>query len=154
MKLIIVFAFMCLMMLSCGKNRATSTSNPMTGTWQLISGTLIQNGDTSVSDATGNVSFIKIINDSHFAFLQHDKSKGRDSAAVFGAGGGSYSLKDSIYTEHLEYCTAREWEGNDFTFTIIIKGDTLIQQGIEKVESEGVNRMNIEKYVRFKTSAQ
>jgi hypothetical protein len=53
-----------------------------------------------------------------------------------------------LYTEHLEYCSARNWEGNDFKFTISIKADTLIQTGVEKVESAGVNRVNIEKYIR------
>jgi hypothetical protein len=49
----------------------------------------------------------------------------------------------------LEYCSARNWEDNDFTFTITISADTLIQKGIEKVESAGVDRVNIEKYVRL-----
>jgi hypothetical protein len=47
-------------------------------------------------------------------------------------------------------CSAREWEGNDFAFIITIKNDTLIQSGIEKVESPGINRVNIEKYSRVK----
>ncbi|MES2796897.1 MAG: hypothetical protein V4683_13080 [Bacteroidota bacterium] len=123
---------------------------PIVGTWQLISGTLIEKGDTTVTDYTQKISFIKIINDTHFAFLQHDLNKGKDSTAAFSAGGGSYSLKDSTYLEHLEYCNARDWEGNDFTFTITIKNDTLVQSGIEKVEASGVNRLNIEKYVRVK----
>lgn len=122
----------------------------MTGTWKLITGTLIEKGDTVITDYTKNVSFIKIINDSHFAFLQHDLNKGKDSVPVFVSGGGRYSLKDSLYTEHLEYCSAREWEGNNFTFTVEIKNDTLIQSGIEKIETAGVNRINIEKYVRVK----
>ena len=122
---------------------------PLAGTWQLITGTLIEKGDTVVTDYTKKISFIKIINETHFAFLQHDLNKGKDSA-VFVAGGGRYSLNDTLYTEHLEYCSAREWEGNDFTFTIKIKNDTLIQSGVEKVESKGVNRLNIEKYVRVK----
>jgi hypothetical protein len=74
--------------------------------------------------------------------------KGQDSDAVFVSGGGRYSLTDSSYTEHLEYCSARNWEGNDFKFTITVKGDTLIQTGVEKVESEGVNRVNTERYIR------
>lgn len=123
---------------------------PIAGTWKLITGTLIEKSDTVVTDYTKNISFIKIINDTHFAFLQHDLNKGKDSLAAFGSGGGSYSLIDSSYTEHLEYCSDREWEGNDFTFTVTIKNDTLIQSGIEKVESEGINRINIEKYVRLK----
>ena len=109
---------------------------------------MIEKGDTVVTDYTKNISFLKIINDTHFAFLQHDLNKGKDSTAVFVSGGGNYSLTDSLYIEHLEYCSARDWEGNDFTFTIAIKDDTLIQSGIEKVESAGVNRVNIEKYIR------
>jgi hypothetical protein len=138
--------------MSCGaENREQVTPKPLTGTWRLLKGTLIEKGDTTVTDYTRNVSFVKIINNTHFAFLQHDLKKGKDSAAVFVAGGGSYSVKDSVYTEHLEYCSAREWEGNDFTFTIAIKNDTLTQCGIEKVEGAGVNRINIEKYVRVKS---
>jgi hypothetical protein len=120
------------------------------GTWKLQSGTLIENGDTTVTDYTQKRSFIKIINNSHFAFLQHDLQQGKDSSASFSAGGGSYTLKGNSYTEHLEYCNDRNWEGHDFTFTLTLSGDTLIQQGIEKIESAGVNRLNIEKYIRVK----
>jgi hypothetical protein len=107
----------------------------------------VEKDNTTVTDDTKDISFIKILNDTHFAFLQHSTNK--DSAA-FSAGGGRYSLQDSTYTEHLEYCSAREWENHDFTFTITLKGDTLIQHGIEKVEGTGVNRINTETYVRVK----
>ena len=59
-------------------------------------------------------------------------------------------INEPADTEHLEYCNDRQWEGNDFAFTITIKNDTLVQTGIEKVESAGVNRLNIERYVRIK----
>lgn len=120
------------------------------GTWKLITGTLIEKGDTTITDYTKNVSFIKIINDTHFSFLQHDLHNGKDSLAVFAAGGGRYSLTDSSYTEHLEYCNDRAWEGHDFTFTVSIKNDTLTQYGIEKIEGSAINRLNIERYVRVK----
>ena len=153
MKKTIVFVLISFIFLSCGKESGDNTSKlnspPITGTWQLVKGILIEKGDTIVTDYTKNTSFIKIINDTHFSFLQHDLNKGQDSA-VFVAGGGKYSLKDSLYTEHLEYCSARNWEGNDFTFTITLKGDSLIQNGVEKVASEGINRLNIEKYVKVK----
>jgi hypothetical protein len=112
-----------------------------------MKGTLIEKGDTAVTDYTKNTSFIKIINNTHFAFLQHDLNKGKDSS-TFVAGGGTYSLKDSLYTENLEYCSDRAWEGNSFPFTITINHDTLIQRGVEKVQNPGVNRINIEQYVR------
>ena len=129
---------------------ASQTNLPILGTWKLISGTLIAKGDTTTADYTKNVSFIKIINATHFAFLHHDLTKGKDSIPVFSSGGGTYSLMDSVYTEHLEYCSDRNWEGNDFKFTISLKNDTLIQTGTEKIESLGVARLNIEKYVRVK----
>lgn len=143
-----------IVMAACGgsgiEHKATAETTPLQGTWKLLSGTLIEKGDTTVTDYTNKVSFIKIINGSHFAFLQHDLNKGKDSTASFSAGGGTYTLKDSDYTEKLEYCTAREWEGNEFHFTISIQNDTLVQRGVEKVEAAGVERLNIEKYVRVK----
>lgn len=133
-----------------GEPQTSSSRSPITGTWKLLTGTLIENNDTTVTDYTKQAAFVKIINDSHFAFLHHDLSKGKDSPIVFSAGGGSYDLEDSTYTEHLEYCTAREWEGNNFTFTITIRNDTLTQWGIEKIESQKIDRLNIERYVRVK----
>lgn len=148
--LVLISSFLFACQAENKKEVATNDTKPLIGTWQLLKGTLIENGDTTVTDYTKNVSFIKIINNTHFAFLQHDLNKGKDSAGVFVAGGGPYTLKDSVYTEHLQYCSAREWEGHDFPFTITIKNDTLTQTGIEKVETLGVNRLNIERYVRVK----
>jgi hypothetical protein len=148
----IILMVWTLFMVSCGvkpDKTEPHPSLPIAGTWKLLSGTLIEAGDTTVTDYTKNVSFIKIINATHFAFLQHDLSQGKDSAAVFVAGGGRYTLTDSLYTEHLEYCSDRAWEGNDFSFTVALRNDTLIQQGVEQVKEAGVNRLNIEKYVRI-----
>ncbi len=145
-----IIAIIASALISCTGGTPKPTPNLIEGTWKLITGTLIEKGNKTVTDYTKNVSFIKIINDTHFAFLQHDLNNGKDSSAVFVAGGGHYSLTDSTYTEHLEFCSARNWEGNDFKFTVTVKNDTLIQTGIEKIESEGVNRLNIEKYVRVK----
>lgn len=154
MKYILGFLVITVSLFSCETTpeqpETRSSQAPVVGTWKLLTGTLIENGDTVVTDYTKNVSFIKIINDTHFAFTQHDLAKGKDSAAVFSSGAGTYSLKDSLYIERLEYCSAREWEGNEFTFTININNDTLTQSGVEKIESAGVNRLNIEKYVRVK----
>ena len=118
------------------------------GTWKLLTGTLVENADTTITDYTRDVSMIKIINATHFSFLNHDLKQGKDSAAIFSAGGGRYSFSGDQYTEYLEYCSYREWEGNAFTFSVTFKGDTLIQQGVEKIEDLGVERFNIEKYIR------
>jgi len=155
MKILMALVVISSILVSCTmkpeNQRLSKTRPPIAGTWQLISGTTIEKGDTVVTYYTQKMSFIKIINDTHFAFLKHDVKKGKDSSVVFDAGGGRYSFTDSLYVEHLEYCSEREWEGNDFTFKAIIKGDTLIQTGREKVDRMGVDRLNIEMYIRVKS---
>lgn len=150
MKTQITSIFIIVSLISCTTATKQYTTKPIEGSWQLITGTLIEKGDTVITDYTKNISFIKIINGTHFAFLQHDLNKGKDSMVTFTSGGGKYTVNDSLYTEYLEYCNAREWEGNDFKFSYVIKNDTLIQKGIEKIENQGINRVNIEKYVRIK----
>ena len=145
---------MLLILISCNTSvqstDSKSETTPIMGTWKLLTGTLIDKGDTSVTDYTKGVEFIKVINNSHFAFLSHDLNKGKNADSSFSAGGGHYSLKDSLYTERLEYCNDRQWEGHEFPFTVSINNDTLIQKGIERIDSLGVNRLNIEKYIRVK----
>jgi len=154
MKNFIVFFSMLVILFSCNSSvqapGTVSAKQPIEGTWKLLTGTLIEKGDTTVTDYTKGKSFIKIINDDHFAFLTHDLGKGKNADSMFSCGGGAYQLKDSAYTEHLEYCNAREWEGNDFSFTVTINNDTLVQKGIEKIDSLKVDRLNIEKYIRLK----
>src|SRR5690606_10562939 len=86
-------------------------SSSIQGTWKLVSGTTIQDKDTVHTDYTRNQEMIKIINNTHFAFLRHDLNRGKDSSAVFVAGGGKYTLEGNKYTEYLEYFNVREWEG-------------------------------------------
>jgi hypothetical protein len=138
-------------LLSCNNNKTPEqTTINLEGTWKLISGTIIEKGDTTITDYTTATPMIKVINKTHFTFLNHDLKKGKDSIALFAAGGGRYDLKGDQYTEHLEYCSDRDWEGHDFQFTIVIKNDTLTQSGIEKIEGTTVNRMNVERYSRMK----
>src|ERR1700759_3858915 len=131
---------------ACKPQPATSVS--ISGTWRLVSGTTITRGVSSFTDYTKGSSMIKIINDTHFAFLKHDLDAPKDSTNHFDAGGGSYTLTGNEYTEHLDYYGDRNWEGKSFHFTVSISNDTLIQQGMEKVEKENIDREIIERYVR------
>ena len=132
------------------KDASSQTSPDLIGTWKLISGTTIRGTDTTIVDYTVNQSFIKIINDTHFSFFRHDLNKGQDSTAVFAAGAGTYTLMGNTYTEQLEYFTLREWEGNQFEFTVSISQDTLIQTGVEKIVELGVDQTIIEKYIKMR----
>jgi lipopolysaccharide export system protein LptA len=149
----IAVVLVSLTIFSCTDKPSSSTqpTNSITGTWELFSGTDIVKDDTTVTDYTKDQQMIKIINDSHFAFLRHDLNKGKDSVnAIYSSGGGRYTLTGDQYSEQLDYCYAREWEGHVFTFTVAIKNDTLIQQGVEKIENLGIDRLIIEKYIRVK----
>lgn len=158
MRLILFFSAAICLLFACEVKVSTDTgtpdvkvSLPIEGTWELLSGTLIEKGDTTVTDYTKGKKFIKVINGTHFSFVGHDLNNGKDSAtAFFTAGSGTYTLTDSTYTEHLEFCLDRAWENHDFRFTVTITNDTLVQSGVEVVEATGVNRLNIEKYVRAK----
>lgn len=123
---------------------------PITGTWELIAATSTEK-DSTYSTFNPKNKMIKIITPTHFAFFNHDLTMGKDTAtASYSAGGGEYTLKDSLYTEHLEYFNYREWEGHTFQFVVTIKNDTLTQEGIEKLENLGIDRVIVEKYKRVK----
>jgi hypothetical protein len=136
--------------ISCDVKTKYEKSSPLQGTWKLLSGTLIEKGDTTTTIYSDSLEMIKIINASHFSFLNHDTKKGKDSTALFIAGGGRYELTQDNYTEHLEYCSDRQWEGHDFSFKVVVKDDTLVQTGREKIENLDIDRLNIERYVRVK----
>ncbi len=151
MKVNLLTLIALLVLVSCNdKSEKRERAVDLEGTWQLVSGTLIEKGDTTFTDYTKAHPMIKIINKTHFAFLNHDLTKGKDSTALFVAGVGRYELNGDQYTEHLEYCSDRMWEGNDFKFTVQVLNDTLIQQGTEKIEGTGIDRINVEKYVSIK----
>ena len=148
MKNIIPFFIAFVLLVSCESKKET-TAIPLTGTWRLISAETTEK-DSTFSTFNPKTKMIKIINDTHFAFFNHDLNNGKDSTAVFFGGGGKYTLKDSIYTENLEFFNNRQWENGKFEFTVKIKNDTLTQKGIEKVEKLGIDRIITEKYVREK----
>ena len=152
MKKGIGFILISALLLSCNTHtkNTESTKLAVEGTWELISGTTIVKEDTVFTDYTKNLKMIKIINNTHFAFLKHDLKNGKDSSAIFDSGGGRYTLTGDQYTEYLDYCNYREWEGHSFQFTVIVKNDTLIQSGKEKVEKAGIDRVIIERYIRVK----
>jgi hypothetical protein len=148
MKNIIPFFIAFVLLVSCESKKETTTI-PLTGTWRLISAETTEK-DSTFSTFNPKTKMNKIINDTHFAFFNHDLNNGKDSTAVFFGGGGKYTLKDSIYTENLEFFNNRQWENGKFEFTVKIKNDTLTQKGIEKVEKLGIDRIITEKYVREK----
>jgi hypothetical protein len=127
-----------------------TAKSPIVGTWKLISAVAVTKGDSVVTypEKGQEDEMIKVINDDHFAFFKHDLKKG--GKPIFDSGAGTYSFSDGNYTENLQYCNYREWENHSFNFKARCKGDTLIQKGIEKIDSLKVDREIVETYVKIK----
>lgn len=115
------------------------------GTWKLFYGEVKQNDTVQVKDVS-NTDFIKIINKTHFAFFNQ---KNGTNESFYG-GAGTYSLDGNNYKEKLSHIGVDAIRGHEFSFTIEIKGDTLIQYGLEEVKQANSKRVIIEKYSRIK----
>lgn len=128
----------------------SSSNTALEGTYRLVESTTIKGSDTSfVKVDPTRTEMIKIFNKNHFSFFNHDLAKGEDSTALFVAGAGTYTFNGSDYTENLDFCSYRPWEGKQFNFALHLKGDTLIQQGEEDIPELGIKQFIIEKYVRI-----
>jgi lipocalin len=150
------FLFIPLLALAACKQPAAETTIAdvaaahVEGTWKLISAVKITKGDTVVTypEKGQEDEMIKVINGDHFAFFKHDLKKA--GKPIFDSGAGTYSLKGDNYTENLQYCNYREWEGHSFDFKVSFKGDTLQQKGIEKIDSLKINQEIVETYIKIK----
>ncbi|TRX63271.1 hypothetical protein [Carboxylicivirga sp. M1479] len=136
----------------CDEHKSTTVfPEQYVGTWQLVSSDY-HSKDSVTSNMVEGQEMIKILTPTHFAFFLHDLAQGKDSTTVaYMSGGGTVVFKDDEYTENLDFCTAREWENHSFHFKLELRGDTLIQQGVEELEDLGLgdeNLLLIEKYIR------
>jgi hypothetical protein len=130
------------------KKETNNTSSGISGTWKLNSSMAITKGDTVNTSPEKGIEMIKIFNETHFAFFKHDLNQGKGKDAIYDSGSGTYTLDRENYNEHLEYCSARGWENQNFKFTLKLSQDTLTQRGIEKIDSLKVDREIVEIYTR------
>ena len=137
---------MCLF--SCAKaTEKVVHKNGIEGTWLLVYGEVKENDSLIIKDLYKS-SFIKIINDSHFAFFNQVEG----DASQFYGGGGTYTINRDDYVETLTYTSALAFKGRAFPFKIELKGDTLIQSGVEEIKEAGIRREIVEKYIKVKPS--
>jgi hypothetical protein len=148
------FAYICAVTLfSCNQKETKSESKadqPLIGTWHLINSRTITKGDTVTTTPSKDEEMVKIFNATNFAFFTHDLKHGKTAKPVYSSGSGTYTLSGNDYAEHLAYCDARDWENKDFKFTVQFKNDTLIQSGIEKIDSLKIDHIIIETYIKVK----
>ncbi|MDN5202008.1 hypothetical protein QQ008_11560 [Fulvivirgaceae bacterium BMA10] len=151
MKRLLIMLCFALVFVACNEEEKKSetsrpdVSNQLMGTWKMVYGEIRENDSIQIKDLTKS-DFIKIINESHFAFFNQDY---QDISGFYG-GGGRYRLEgDNKYIETLEYTSVEAIRGHNFPFTVEIKGDTLIQYGLEEVKEANIKRHIVEKYIRM-----
>lgn len=110
----------------------------------MVYAEIIENDSLKLKNLS-NTTFIKIINKSHFSFFNQENSGTKN----FYSGAGSYVLKGNNYRETLNFTTVEAIKKHQFSFNIIVKGDTLTQSGVEKVAAAGINRYIVEKYIKL-----
>jgi hypothetical protein len=138
---------------ACSDQKTTENSSKtpaIMGTWELVSSKVITKEDTVDTYPLPNQEMIKMFTEKEFAFFKHDTNNAGKDSAVFSAGSGTYTLEGEKYSEHLAYCNYREWENHDFHFNLKLRNDSLIQTGIEKIDSLGIDQEIVEVYVRKK----
>jgi len=110
------------------------------GVWQLVSG----KADGKAYPASSRS--MKIITKGHFAVLGEEargvtELKGAaDSLQAFrtmGAGGGTYKLQGTTYTETLDYFADPAYTGRSVSFTCRTEGDRFFQTGSFPVFQDG-----------------
>src|ERR1700744_1388954 len=125
MKLLPFFALGILTLAACKQNAATTATatseSPLNGTWRLLSSKSIVKKDTTDTSPKKGLETLKIYNDTHFTFFTHNTDK--SVPATYDSGAGTYTLSGDNYTEHLKYCSEREWENHDFNFTMKVGHD-------------------------------
>ncbi|WP_062061062.1 hypothetical protein [Aquimarina longa] len=148
----LITLFCTLVLLSCSKQKNTpkttpilKNTNPLEGAWKMVYGEIKEGDSIQIKDMTSS-DFIKIIGKDHFAFFNQDQVNNDN----FYGGGGIYTLDGDTYTETLQYSAVEAIRNHEFPFTIQIKGDTLIQYGLEEIKKANIKRHIVEKYVKLK----
>lgn len=101
---------------SCQQKESTTKADILDGTYRLVGSETVKGTDTiRTTIDQAKTEMIKMFNDSHFAFLNHDKSKGKDSLKSFSSGAGTYQLKGKEYTENPSTAVTENGKADSFT---------------------------------------
>jgi hypothetical protein len=132
MKVITVFtlAFVC-MSYSC----VQESSSPLAGAWELVEGKYISEDTMLTYPMTASSEHMKILSESHFATIWQDTTN--PHPAYPGMNGGSYTLVDSLYTEHLDYASNPSVIGTKALCKVKFDGDRFI---LSPVSEDGQNQ--------------
>jgi hypothetical protein len=96
----------------------------LVGTWGLISFKYTL-PDTTISGNSSTFNSIKVINNTHFAYI----GKTTQGNVFKRAGGGRYKLTGEVLVEIHDYANLANMLGKSFQFKCVIDGDTWFHSG-------------------------
>ena len=106
------------LVLFCASASAQECSE-LCGTWELVSVQWENADGTSGESTSADLRSMKVMNPTHFSLTRSQADKSFDAAHS-----GRYTLKDGIYTEHIEQASNPYLLGNSFSFKSEVDGDT------------------------------
>lgn len=134
------------------------------GIWELTSANIIINNE-KISTFSNSRKMIKIFTETHFSFFSKDINrtnfKGYEPTVeeklkayeTFDSGAGTYTIKNDLYSESIEYCSHPNYENKTIDFKITIDNNKLIQEGNYPLVTLGLGDSDgylIETYKRIK----
>lgn len=102
-----------------------ASSNDLRGTWELVS-FVYTTGDSATRGDTTQMRSLKVLNDTHFAWLTVTP----DGVEFVGSGSGTYEVRDGTYTEVSQYSSDADHVGQTYRFTYRIAGDRWYHTGV------------------------
>lgn len=120
MKPLILTIFLCFSLnISC----FSQIENQIIGVWELVKGEFKTQDSNFNYPESASGKHMKIITKSHFTTVWVDSSHTGNSYPGFN--GGSYTLKDGIYTEIQHYLNDPNSLGRKSYYSMAVKGDRL-----------------------------
>ena len=153
MRKVLLLLAICLFLVGCKSEK----KNTLEGVWELVEARYTTAGKTEST----NEKVIKMYTKKHWVIIgqapnrQKFTGEGTDSellnaAKTFGMEAGTYTIKDDILTESVEFAFVPNWVGATVSFKIKWEGDKWIQTGTFPNKALGMGENDTESYEVWK----
>ena len=105
---------------------ATAASNPLQGSWELVSGRYVRADGTVTEFKSPQLRSLKVISANRFSFITT-----REDGTFVRAAGGRVRVDGNRYVETIDATSASHMKG-DYEFTFRLDGDTWYHEGMHE----------------------
>ncbi len=146
MRLVPWFLLCTVACIECNKEE----KNSLEGVWQLVSTKPLKPDGSIDSLSPDDWQMMKIITQSHFAFVEQAPNRPKftrggtdeelcEAAKNFFGGGGTYTLEENTYTEHIKIFLNPSYVNVKVPFTVeFVNNDLWTQKGVLPVKELGL----------------